>query len=230
MAKASLLVINPNSSEVITDALRRSLSAPPDTELHFMTGPSDAPPSINDPPTSIQSAHTTFRALQPLEEKPYDGYLICCFSDHPLVPCIRHVLPSKPCIGIFDSAILHALATSTRFGILTSGSDMVPGIDAGVLSYLGGPSARYVGCIASGLGVVELQTGDRVKVEARMKESAAEVYRKGADVIVLGCAGMSGMEELVRQGVVEAGGKLVKVVDGARAGVEILAGLARLRY
>jgi hypothetical protein len=39
---------------------------------------------------------------------------------------------------------------------------------------------------------------------------------------------MAGMEQLVRQSVVGAGLKAVKVVDGARAGVEILAGLVRL--
>lgn len=36
------------------------------------------------------------------------------------------------------------------------------------------------------------------------------------------------MEGLVRQGVVEAGFPPVRVVDGAKAGVQILAGLARL--
>ena len=46
------------------------------------------------------------------------------------------------------------------------------------------------------------------------------------DVLLL--AGMAGMERLVQQSVVGAGLKPVKVVDGARAGVEILAGLVRL--
>ena len=50
----------------------------------------------------------------------------------------------------------------------------------------------------------------------------------GADVIILGCAGMAGMEELVKGGVRDAGLGEVKVVDGAKAGVEILAGIARL--
>lgn len=39
---------------------------------------------------------------------------------------------------------------------------------------------------------------------------------------------MAGMEDLVQQGVKEAGFKPVRVVDGAKAGVQILAGLARL--
>jgi len=41
--------------------------------------------------------------------------------------------------------------------------------------------------------------------------------------------GMAGMEELVKEGVREAGFGSVRVVDGAKAGVHFLAGLARLQ-
>ena len=46
-------VVNPNSSQVVTDALARTLEplAPAGTTLRFLTAPPDAPPSINDPPT-----------------------------------------------------------------------------------------------------------------------------------------------------------------------------------
>lgn len=40
--------------------------------------------------------------------------------------------------------------------------------------------------------------------------------------------GMAGMEPLVQQGVKEAGHAPVRIVDGARAGVEFLASLLRL--
>ncbi len=38
---------------------------------------------------------------------------------------------------------------------------------------------------------------------------------------------MSGMEDLVKAGVAEAGGRPVIVIDGAKAGVQVLAGLVR---
>lgn len=43
---------------------------------------------------------------------------------------------------------------------------------------------------------------------------------------------MAGMEALVKQGIIEAGGSPDKiwVVDGAKAGVQILNGIARCRY
>jgi len=49
----------------------------------------------------------------------------------------------------------------------------------------------------------------------------------GADVIILGCAGMAGMEGVVKESVREAGLGEVRVVDGAKAGVEVLVGLVR---
>jgi len=98
-----------------------------------------------------------------------------------------------------------------------------------VQSFMGAKSERFAGYIPTGLGVVELRVGDRDHVQLGMKKSSIRCAKEaGADVIVLGCAGMAGMEQLVRQSVVDAGLKPVKVVDGARAGVEILAGLVRL--
>ncbi|KAF9496930.1 hypothetical protein BDN71DRAFT_1468196 [Pleurotus eryngii] len=225
-----LLIINPNSSDVITQALVSNLTplCPPGIELEFKTGPPDAPPSINDPPTSILSAAATFKAMEPIDQQPYAGFLVCCFSDHPLVHYLRNAAPDKPCIGIFDASVVHALSSGSKFGILTTGAAMVPAIDVAVTAFLGGISGRYVGCIASGLGVVELQTSsDRGTIEGHIKGTAAKVSALGADVIILGCAGMSGMEDLVKAGVAEAGGRPVAVIDGAKAGVQVLAGLVR---
>lgn len=135
----------------------------------------------------------------------------------------------KPAIGIFESAVVHALLVGRRFGILTTGSGMKHPLTAGVHAFLGASSARFAGVVTSGLGVVELREGDRGKVEASMRGTSARVAEKGADVVILGCAGMAGMEKLVQEGVREAGLGEVTVIDGAKAGLEILAGLSR-RY
>lgn len=232
-------VVNPNSSQVVTDALARTLEplAPAGTTLRFLTAPPDAPPSINDPPTSVLSAAACFRMLVPggqLADGPLAqvaGVVVCCFSDHPLVPMLRHVAPALPVVHILEAAVLHALALGNRVGILTTGAAMVPDLDAGVRRILGGASPRYAGCIATGLGVVELQTGDRAKVDATVRHAAAQGARQGMDVIVLGCAGMTGMEGLVQQGVREAGRTTrVPVVDGSKAGVHLVGGIAACHY
>ena len=75
----SLLVINPNSTESLTDGLREVLVPPPGTELTFYTAPSNAPPSINDWTTGVQSGAACFADIQGkgLIDK-YDGFLVCC--------------------------------------------------------------------------------------------------------------------------------------------------------
>lgn len=56
---------------------------------------------------------------------------------------------------------------------------------------------------------------------------------KNVEVVVLGCAGMVGMEGWVREEIsreVEGGGGKVKVLDGVKAGVGVLQGLVRGGY
>lgn len=63
------------------------------------------------------------------------------------------------------------------------------------------------------------------EVEERVKDAAAG-FVHGTDkvgVVILGCAGMAGMEDWVREVV----GEGVRVVDGVKAGVGVLQALVR---
>ncbi|KDR76367.1 hypothetical protein GALMADRAFT_247806 [Galerina marginata CBS 339.88] len=224
----SLLVINPNSSQSVTAGLREVLSPPPGVVLKFYTAPSNAPPSINDATTGVLSGAACFADIQAknlIDE--YDGFLVCCFSDHPLTHMLRENT-QKPAMNILESAVTQSLLIGQRFGIITTGTGYKYIHYTEVRNFLGATSERFAGLVTTGLGVVELREGDRQHVEKKVKEGSAKIAAKGADVIILGCAGMAGMEGLVRQGVVEAGLPPVRIVDGAKAGIQILAGLARL--
>ncbi|KAI5124352.1 hypothetical protein M0805_008959 [Coniferiporia weirii] len=235
MTTVRLLVINPNSSKSITDGLQESLNplTPPGTQLSYFTAPPHAPAAISNIITANQTATYCYESLvQGKAIDEYDGFLVCCFSDHPLIHMLREHLASmqskKPAIGIFEAGITHALLLGRRFGVVTTGVGMKYTLVSGVCAFMGASSERFAGVVTSGLGVVELREGDRARVETLMKSTSAKVAEKGADVLLLGCAGMAGMEELVKQGVREAGLGEVQVVDGAKAGIEILAGLVRI--
>ena len=79
----SLLVVNPNSSQSVTDGLESSLrphtGTPPGVDLTFYTGPKESPLSINNITDEILSSAVCFKDLQEkgLLDK-YDGFLICC--------------------------------------------------------------------------------------------------------------------------------------------------------
>lgn len=133
----------------------------------------------------------------------------------------------KPCIGMFEAGLSKGLIVSRKIGVLSTGSGPKPLLSKGVMNFLGAASSdRWVGGVTSGIAIEELrEPGARDKVERLMKETAAKVAALGADCIIMGCAGMAGMESLVQAGVREAGLPDVRVVDAALAGLVMLVGM-----
>lgn len=68
--------------------------------------------------------------------------------------------------------------------------------------------------------------GDGIK-GAVMAATGRLLARGDVGVVILGCAGMVGMEEWVREEVARRGEEGVRVVDGVKAGVGVLQGLVR---
>ena len=133
----------------------------------------------------------------------------------------------NPTVGIFEAGILHAMLLGKRFAVVTTGHGIKNTLVAGMRAFFGANSERFAGVVTSGIGVVELREGDQALVKARIKDTSAKAAALGADVLIMGCAGMAGMEGWVKEGVRDAGLGKVIVVDGAKAGVEVLAGLVR---
>jgi len=125
-------------------------------------------------------------------------------------------------IGIFDSSVTHALLLCRKFGIVTTGPAWEPLLIQAVHDFLGGPSERFVGVKSTGLGVLELHEAPAEEVRARMCEAALELVNKGADGICIGCAGMAGLGEAIK----EAVGEGVKIID-VTSGLWELVGLVR---
>ena len=83
---------------------------------------------------------------------------------------------------------------------------------------------RFAGVETTGMSATELHEVGEEVVRQRVKEAACRLAGKGKlGVAILGCAGMVGMEEWVREEV----GDAVRIVDGVKAGVGILQGLIR---
>ena len=133
----------------------------------------------------------------------------------------------KPCIGMFEAAVTECLMLSRRFGVVCTGSGPKPLLVKGVSSFLGGSASdRWAGCLTSGLAVLELREKDQQeRVERLVKETAGRVAQRGAEAIIMGCAGFAGMDSWMQDGVREAGCAEVRIVDGAKAGLRTLVGM-----
>lgn len=221
MTTPSILIINPNSSKSVTENLKQILQPPSDITYSFFTAPEESPAQVDSWTTEIESASACIKALEPLLSE-HDGFLVGCYGDHPLIYLLRE-RTSKPVLGIFQATVLQSLAYGTgKFAVVTTAKRWEEALDHGVLSLLGSYH-NYAGTFSTGLGVLELHTAEESLVKQRIEEATQKALDKGARILILGCAGMSGMEEIVSA----QAGENVRVMDAVVAGCEMIVGMVR---
>ncbi|RYP04843.1 hypothetical protein DL765_010039 [Monosporascus sp. GIB2] len=256
-----ILVLNPNSSQPMTDGMRAAINDPDldlsySTEIHTYTAPPAAPRSINDAADIARSTEVVLADLQSEDRDPgerptaYDGVLIACYSVHPLV---RELRGSRRAVtGIFEASVLTALSllpapgslsTSSsspdsdeqqqQWGIVTTGKFWEEHLADGVQAFLGtsssptlDPSSRFAGVESTGLNASDFHNGVSPEViRQKLKEATKRLLKGGrTTVVVMGCAGMAGLEEIIRSAAAEEVGERfaydeLHVLDGVRAGI-----------
>ncbi|MEM8956358.1 MAG: aspartate/glutamate racemase family protein [Pseudomonadota bacterium] len=123
-------------------------------------------------------------------ENTPDALVICCFGDPGLWE-VRALLP-VPVIGMAEASCHAACQLGRRFAIVTGGAAWGPML-ARFVADLG------LGTRLSGIHILEL-TGDRIAADrdaaqAEIGRAAAEAADGGADVVILGGAGLIGFAD-----------------------------------
>lgn len=197
---------------------------PPDVKVYPFTSPHPAPTAIESQVDAVLSSAAAFRALVPLQkEHNYDAMLVACYSDHPLTRMLKEEF-NVPIIGIMEASLFAAATLGSRIGLVaTAGRSAIAHRDS-FRRYGFGDSCA--GIRACELGVLDLERLLREQVLARMADVAKQLVEvDGADVLTLGCAGMTDMRIAVEEAVGPLG---VQVVDGVVAGVHHLVGIVRM--
>jgi Asp/Glu/hydantoin racemase len=175
--------------------------------------------------------------------KQYDAVLVACFSEHPLVPMLaekEREFGSLAVTGIFESSILACLSLLGRgkkWGIVTTGKFWEGHLTRGVNEFLGTQphdlNTKCVGVETTGLNAGDFHGGvDPEVVRKKLREATARLLGKGhVQCVVMGCAGMAGLEEIIRSVAVEKYGSAraneLLVIDGVRAGIGLLEQMVR---
>jgi Asp/Glu/hydantoin racemase len=215
-----ILVINPNSTEACTLGIDEAMQP-----LRMAGGPQIECMTLKEGPPGVQSQADVESVVQPLartvaaRDNDCDAFVIACFSDPGLYACREAT--RKPVLGIAECGVLTALTMGQRFGVISILKTSIPRH----LRYVGqmGVQARFAGDRAVGLGVVELT--DEARTLSRMIDAGTELRDKdGADVLVMGCAGMARYRERLQQAVG------VPVVEPTQAAVAMAIGQARLKW
>ncbi|MFL6565196.1 MAG: aspartate/glutamate racemase family protein [Burkholderiales bacterium] len=217
---AAILVINPNSTEPMTRVIDEACEP-----LRIVGGPAIETATLKEGPPGIETQQHVDGLVAPLvsfvrkQEPRYDAFVIACYSD-PGLHSVREAT-RKPVLGIAECGILTALTLGHKFGVLAILEKSIPRH----LRYMGalGVMDRLAAELAIGLGVAELaDEGRALGRMAQVGNTLREAH--GANVIVMGCAGMARYRKALQRAVG------VPVVEPTQAAVAMAIGRVRLGW
>jgi Asp/Glu/hydantoin racemase len=217
-----ILLINPNGTSFMTNSCLLSLAdaLPTNVTVTGFTTPRPTPSAIEGHLDCVISADTAVRAILALDQK-YDGFLVACYSFHPLIEALREEVEG-PVIGIMEASLYASRMLGARSGVVANRVKSQRMHENAIRNY--GLDFFSVGCEVVGLGVLELETKPKDEVLDLMSQAAVRLVKaRGADCVLLGCAGMTEMRPRCEAAV----GDQVTIIDGVTVGVQFLVAKVR---
>ncbi len=219
-----ILVTNCNTTRSMTEEICEGArrAAAPGTRIHGLT-PAWGPESAEGWLDSYLSAAAVLDLLRTEAERaqapdgePFDAVVMAGFGEHGREGA-RELL-AVPVVDITEAAAHLACLLGRRYGVVTT-LDRTRGQIEDSL-YTAGVGQHCAAVVGTGLGVLELDDADRTL--AAIDTAAARAREVGAEVLVLGCAGMTrwSTEVAARTG--------MPVVDGVAAAVKLAEALVAL--
>lgn len=214
-----ILLINPNTTEALTDLLTEAARSvlPPDARLDSVTAPTGVP-YIS---TRTEAMVGGMSVLEILAEShaEYDAAIVAAFGD-PGIGAARELF-DIPVVGLAEAGMLTACMLGGRFSIVTFARALGPWYRECVDWHgLGGRCASIRMLSGAFRSISDVQSE---KADLLVDLALSAVADDGADVIVLAGAPLSGLAPLVRERIP------VPVVDCAQAAARQASTLAALR-
>ena len=215
-----ILVINPNSTEAVTQGIDEAMAP-----LRIAGGPEIECMTLKDGPPGIETQQHVDGVIAPMvklvreRQGDYAAFVIACYSD-PGLYSVREAT-AKPVLGISECGVLTALTLGHKFGVIAILRKSIPRH----LRYLGamGVIDRLAAELPIGLGVTELS--DEKKTFGRMVDVGTALRdAHGANVIVMGCAGMARYRKPLQDAVG------IPVVEPSQAAVGMAIARVRLNW
>ncbi|QVN00369.1 Asp/Glu/hydantoin racemase [Pseudomonas rhodesiae] len=213
-----ILVVNVNTTASITDTIAEQARAvaAPGTEIVGLT-PYFGAESVEGNFESYLAAIAVMDRVMAYDQ-PFDAVIQAGYGEHGREG-LQELL-DVPVVDITEAAASTAMFLGHAYSVVTTLDRTVPLIEDRLK--LAGLYARCASVRASGMAVLELEEDPLAAMEAIVRQAELAIHEDKAEVICLGCGGMAGLDEQIRQ---RTG---VPVVDGVTAAVTIAESLVRL--
>ncbi|QWB26296.1 MULTISPECIES: aspartate/glutamate racemase family protein [Streptomyces] len=212
-----IVVTNCNTTQEMTEEIVRGAraAAGPGTTVNGLT-PAWGPESAEGWLDSYLSAAAVLDTLRTYDGPPYDAVVMAGFGEHGREG-VRELV-DVPVVDITEAAAHLACLLGRRYGVVTTLERSRGQIEDSLET--AGVARNCAAVVGTGLNVLDL--GDDERTETAFLAAAERACAAGAEVLVLGCAGMTGLQRAV-------GEKLgLPVVDGVAAAVKLAESLVAL--
>jgi len=212
-------VINPNTSLEMTRHVEAELLKVKEsgTELEVLCAP-HGPETIECAADEAHAVPELLKLVQEAEADGADAVVIACFSDPGLEAAKE--LASIPVVGIGEAGIHAAAMLGARFTVITPVRRRIATRIHQALHHVSRHSLASVRSLD--LSVAQSDADPEGTIKTLLEVVGRAVERDGAEVVVLGCAGMAGYTEALER---EHG---VIVVDPCAVALKMAEAFARL--
>jgi len=211
-----ILVVNPNSSIPMTEAIRAQLSSLTSGSISIdCIEIKGAPSAIRNADDKIAVIPALFNILEEKQEM-YDAFVVACFGD-PGVPLLRQAF-AKPVLGIAEAGFYTALSCAEQFGVICASREVGP--NYGVYARALGIEVRYGGFASIDMDILDL-CGEPSRSRERIIDAANRLAAQGVGAAVLGCAGMA---PYAREAAENSG---ITIIEPSTAAIALLLGRFR---
>jgi allantoin racemase len=188
-----IAIINGNTNGKVTERIHEAVQrfCHPATQLSMIT-PEIGPISIENNLDAVVSAYAVVQEILKNQEKA-DAFIIACFSD-PGLYAAREVT-HQPVIGIAQAAMVTAVQLGYRFSILSPLRRLRPVLMDIVRRY--GFEDNCSGIRTVEIGVSEAAQQAEIIQDAFLDAGRQAIELDGAEVVILGGAVLSGMDEKI---------------------------------
>ena len=213
-----ILLLNPNTTATMTATMASAVkTVVADAATVVAVTATMGPASIEGYYDEAFAVPSVVRAVAEAERDGFDAAVIACFDDTGVDAARCRV--AIPVIGICEAALLMASPLGKRIAVVTTLSRSVVPLEEIVQRYGFAGRVRIHAADVPVLALEDPASDARARLEAEIGRALAA----GADVVVLGCAGMTDLADSLQA---QFG---VPVVDGVVAAVKIAEGLVAMR-
>jgi len=205
-------IINPNTSKATTDAIAATARryARAGTEI-VTVSPISGPLAIDNYYDEVTASVGVMEEIKKGLQEKFDGFIIACFTD-PALRASREV-SNVPVVGIGEASMLIACTIAHKFSILSMPKSSAASMQE--LLIRNGLESRCASIRLIDVPVSEI--GNNLNETRKLLlHEALEAMKNGAEAILLGCAGLTGLDKEFEK---ELG---IPTIDGVVAAVKLV--------